>query len=44
MWNGEVVAIFIAPEKTVPLVSQNEVLAVTGKGLEGDRYFKQVET
>ena len=44
MWNGEVVAIFIAPEKTMPLVSQNEVLAVTGKGLEGNRYFKQVGT
>ena len=44
MWNGEVVAIFIAPEKSVPLVSQNEVHAVADKGLEGDRYFKQVGT
>ena len=44
MWKGEVVGIFIAPEKAVSLVSQNEVLAVAGKGLEGDRYFKQVGT
>ena len=44
MWKGEVVAIFIAPEKSVPLVSKNAVHAVTGKGLEGDRYFKQVGT
>ena len=44
MWKGEVVGIFIAPEKTMSLVSQNEVLAVAGKGLEGDRYFKQVGT
>ena len=44
MWKGEVVGILIAPEKTMSLVSQNEVLAVAGKGLEGDRYFKQVGT
>ena len=44
MWKGEVVGIFIAPEKAVSLVSQNEVLAVAGVGLEGDRYFKQVGT
>ena len=44
MWKGEVVAIFIAPEKSVPLVSKSEVQAVAGKGLEGDRYFKQVGT
>lgn len=41
---GEVVAIFIAPEKSVPLVSKKEIRAVAGKGLEGDRYFKQTGT
>ena len=44
MWKGEVVAIFIAPEQSVPLVSKTEVHAVAGKGLNGDRYFKQVGT
>ena len=44
MWKGEVVAIFIAPEKSVPLVSKTEVHAVAGKGLDGDRYFKQIGT
>ena len=42
MSQGEVVAIYTAPEKSAPLVSQNEVRAVIGRGLEGDRYFKQV--
>ena len=35
---GEVVAIFIAPEKSVPLVSKKEIRAVAGKGLEGDHF------
>jgi len=39
MSEATVVAIFTAPEKHVPLVSRNEVNAVAGRGLEGDRYF-----
>ena len=39
MAQGSVVAIFTAPERSVPLVSRDEVKAVAGKGLEGDRYF-----
>ena len=41
MWQGEVVAIFIALEKSMALVPRNEIRAVANKGLEGDRYFKQ---
>ncbi|MBI3659212.1 MOSC domain-containing protein [Candidatus Acetothermia bacterium] len=40
MWKGTVVSINIAPEAAKPIVSVNEVRAVKGKGLEGDRYFK----
>ena len=39
MSEATVVAIFTAPEKHVPLVSRKEVIAVPGRGLEGDRYF-----
>src|SRR5688572_31634743 len=39
MPEATVVAIFTAPEKHVPLVSRDEVSAVAGRGLEGDRYF-----
>jgi MOSC domain-containing protein YiiM len=39
MSEATVVAIFTAPEKHVPLVSRDEVNAVAGRGLEGDRYF-----
>lgn len=39
MSEATVVAIFTAPKKHVPLVSRNEVNAVAGCGLEGDRYF-----
>jgi len=36
---GEVVSIQIAPEATVPLQSVEQVRAVAGLGLEGDRYY-----
>jgi MOSC domain-containing protein YiiM len=39
LWQGEVAAIFIAPEARVPMVRVAEAVAVPGKGLEGDRYF-----
>ena len=44
MDKGVVVSICIAAAATEPPVSVNEVRAVAGKGLEGDRYFKQVGT
>lgn len=39
MWQGTVVSIHIAAAAAGPAVSVNEVRAVPGKGLEGDRYF-----
>lgn len=39
MSEASVVAIFTAPKKHVPLVSRDEIAAVAGQGLEGDRYF-----
>jgi len=36
---GRVVAIFTCPEAGAPMVPREEVLAVPGRGLEGDRYF-----
>lgn len=44
MWQGKVVAIFVAPEAELPMKSVNEVRAVPGKGLEGDRYFHAAGT
>jgi MOSC domain-containing protein YiiM len=41
MWQGTVVSIHIAPEAGKPLFSVEEVRAIPGKGLEGDRYFNQ---
>ncbi|HLC40409.1 MAG TPA: MOSC domain-containing protein [Methylomirabilota bacterium] len=40
----EVVSIHIAPEAGKSAVSVQEIRAVPGKGLEGDRYFNQVGT
>ena len=39
MQNGSVVGIYTAPEKHAPIESRDEVKAVAGRGLEGDRYF-----
>ena len=44
MWNGVVVSLHIAPVASEPPVSVNEVRAVPGRGLEGDRYFKRTGT
>lgn len=44
MWLGEVVGIYIAPAAAQPMRAVAEASAVTGKGLEGDRYFRQVGT
>jgi MOSC domain-containing protein YiiM len=39
MWEGTIAGIFITPEKSTPVRSVEEVEAVEGKGLVGDRYF-----
>lgn len=38
-WQGEVISINIAPSGSAPTHAVNEVRAVAGRGLEGDRYF-----
>jgi MOSC domain-containing protein YiiM len=43
-WKGAVAGIFIAPEAAGPTVSVQEIKAVAGRGLEGDRYFSQQGT
>ncbi len=40
MFEGLVVSINIAPQAEAPMRSVQEVRAVPGKGLDGDRYFK----
>ena len=42
MWQGDVVGIYITPGASQPMQAVAEVRAVPGKGLEGDRYFRQV--
>ncbi|MGB7847630.1 MAG: MOSC domain-containing protein [Candidatus Acidiferrum sp.] len=39
MFRGNVVSIYVAPEAAGAMESREEVKAVAGKGLEGDRYF-----
>ncbi len=41
---GIIVSIHITPAGAAPMKSSNEVRAVAGKGLEGDRYFSQTGT
>ena len=43
-WQGELISIFIGPEASQPLVEVQEVRAILGKGLEGDRYFSMTGT
>src|SRR5205807_8790493 len=43
-WTGEVVAIHIADEAEARMRSVDRVRAVSGKGLEGDRYFRESGT
>jgi MOSC domain-containing protein YiiM len=38
MFRGQVVAIYTAPEKGAPMQSRDDVSAVAGVGLDGDRY------
>jgi hypothetical protein len=44
MWKGKIVSINISPKKGQPMQSIDEVHAVPGKGLEGDRYFNRTGT
>ncbi len=44
MFEGTVVSINIAPEAEAPMQSVNEVRAVPGHGLDGDRYFARKGT
>jgi MOSC domain-containing protein YiiM len=39
VFKGEVVSIHIAPDEGEPVVEVEEVRAVEGRGLDGDRYF-----
>jgi len=44
LWRGTIVSIHTATSANHPTVSRKEVKAVTGKGLEGDRYFQKTGT
>jgi MOSC domain-containing protein YiiM len=44
MWQGNVVAIGITGAGSGPITPLDEVRAVAGRGLEGDRYFLQAGT
>ncbi|MGH7352284.1 MAG: MOSC domain-containing protein, partial [Candidatus Methylomirabilales bacterium] len=44
MWQGTVVSIHLAETGAGPMVSVEEVQAVPGRGLEGDRYFNHTGT
>ncbi len=44
MFKGTVVSIHIAPAAEAAMQSVDEVRAISGKGLEGDRYFNQTGT
>lgn len=41
---GVVAGLYVAPERGAPMRALTEVLAVPGKGLEGDRYFNGAGT
>jgi MOSC domain-containing protein YiiM len=38
MFEGRIVGIYVAPAEGVPMEARDEVRAIAGKGLEGDRY------
>ena len=42
MWKGEIVSVYLAPEAGQPMQTPEEIQAVAGKGIEGDRYFKGI--
>lgn len=41
---GRVVSIHVSPKAEAPMAAVNEVCAVPGRGLEGDRYFQHTGT
>jgi MOSC domain-containing protein YiiM len=43
MSEGRVVGIYIGPEPEKPMEAVREVVAVAGRGLEGDRYFQPAD-
>jgi MOSC domain-containing protein YiiM len=44
MWKGMVVGVYIAADARGPMVEVQEVRAVPGRGLEGDRYWSGTGT
>lgn len=44
MFEGKVEGIYISPEPEKPMQRVDEVKALTGRGLEGDRYFTSTGT
>ncbi|HEY8393899.1 MAG TPA: MOSC domain-containing protein [Thermaerobacter sp.] len=44
MWTGRVAFICIAPSAAAPMTTVEQVRAVPGRGLEGDRYFQGTGT
>lgn len=44
MAHGELLSIHISPKGGQPMTALNEVQAVAGKGLEGDRYYLETGT
>jgi hypothetical protein len=38
-WNGRVVSLYVCSEAAEPMVEVPTVMAVAGRGVEGDRYF-----
>ena len=40
MFKGEVVSIHVASKAGMPLEARAQVVAIVGRGLEGDRYFE----
>jgi MOSC domain-containing protein YiiM len=44
MWEGLVVALYIAPAADEPMQAINEAHLVTGRGIEGDRYYQRTGT
>jgi MOSC domain-containing protein YiiM len=44
MFEGKVTGIFIGPVKGKPMIGVEDVRAVAGRGLEGDRYFDRAGT
>ena len=44
MFEGEIVGIWVAPAEGAPMAARDEVRALAGKGLEGDRYAAEAGT